>query len=99
MVGTALPSSRLLTSTNVLRFGPAAFPSWISALPAALFCAYAPLELRLALASEQAQVFEEIRTRALRSSAVEAAGCLDYVVNYYPSGTKQLPPYCFFRPK
>jgi len=95
MVATALPSSRWLTNTKVLRFRPAVFPSSISALPAALFCAYAPLQLRLALASEQAEVFEEMRTRALRSSAVEAAGCLDYVVNYYASGTKQLPPYCF----
>lgn len=35
IVEIALPSSRLLMNTNVLRFGPAALPSAVSALPAA----------------------------------------------------------------
>jgi hypothetical protein len=34
-----------------------------------------------ALASEQTQIFEEMRTRALKSGAGEAARCLEYVVN------------------
>ena len=30
-----------------------------------------------------------MRVKALQSSATDAADCLQYVVNYYPSGTKQ----------
>ncbi len=60
------------------------------ALGSALFFDYAPLKVRLMLASEQTQIFDEMRTRALKSSAAEAAGCLEYVVSYYPSGTKQV---------
>ena len=30
-----------------------------------------------------------MRLGALRSDPAEAAGCLEYVVSYYPSGTKQ----------
>lgn len=59
-------------------------------LTTALFVGYAPLKLRLALASEQTQIFEEMRTKALKSGVAEAAGCLEYVANYYPSGTKQV---------
>jgi hypothetical protein len=43
----------------------------------------------LAFASEQTRIFEEMRTRAVRSDVATAAGCLENVVNYYPSGTKQ----------
>ena len=57
----------------------------------ALFIGYAPLKLRLAFASEQVHIFDEMRDKALRSDASGAAGCLEYVVNYYPSGTKQEP--------
>jgi hypothetical protein len=56
---------------------------------AALFVGYAPLKLRLAFASEQVHIFDEMRDKALHSDASGAAGCLEYVVNYYPSGTKQ----------
>ena len=59
-------------------------------LATTLLVAYAPLKLRLAFASEQTQIFEEMRTKALKSSVAEAAGCLEYVANYYPSGTKQV---------
>ncbi len=55
-----------------------------------LFVGYAPLKLRLAFASEQVHIFDEMRDEALHSDASGAAGCLDYVVNYYPSGTKQV---------
>jgi len=60
------------------------------ALNVLLFIGYAPLKLQLMLASEQIQIFEEMRGRALQASPSEAAGCLEYVVGYYPSGTKQV---------
>jgi hypothetical protein len=56
-----------------------------------LFIGYAPAKLRLAFASEQVHIFDEMRDKALHSDASGAAGCLEYVVNYYPSGTKQEP--------
>jgi hypothetical protein len=63
----------------------------LAVVSVALFIGYAPLKLRLALASEQIQVFDEMRAKALYANASGAAGCLEYVVNYYPSGTKQEP--------
>lgn len=60
------------------------------AIATALLVGYAPLKLRLAFASEQTQIFEDMRTKALKSGVAEAAGCLEYVANYYPSGTKQV---------
>ena len=54
-----------------------------------LFIGYAPLKLRVALASKQVRIFDEMRDKALHSDPSGAAGCLEYVVNYYPSGTKQ----------
>lgn len=56
-----------------------------------LFWSYGSLKIRVSYASEQTLIFEEMRTRALSSDAVGAAGCLQYVVGYYPSGTKQNP--------
>jgi hypothetical protein len=47
------------------------------------------LTIRVVFASEQTKIFEEMRTRALQSDPAGAAGCLEYVVNYYPSGSKQ----------
>jgi hypothetical protein len=54
-----------------------------------LFWSYGWLKVRVAFASEQTQIFDEMRTRALQSDAAEAASCLEYVVGYYPSGSKQ----------
>ena len=54
-----------------------------------LFWSYGSLTIRLALASEQTKIFDEMRTQALQSDAAGAAGCLEYVVGYYPSGSKQ----------
>src|SRR5262245_41006246 len=54
-----------------------------------LFWSHGWLTIRVAWASEQTQVFEEMRARALQSSATEAAACLQYVVHYYESGSKQ----------
>ena len=56
-----------------------------------LFIGYAPLKLSVAFASEQVHIFDEMRDKALHSDAPGAAGYLEYVVNYYPSGTKQEP--------
>jgi len=47
------------------------------------------LTIRVAWASEQTKIFDEMRTRALTSDPAGAAGCLEYVVGYYPSGSKQ----------
>lgn len=54
-----------------------------------LFWSYGWLKVQVAFASEQTQIFDEMRTRALQSDAAEAADCLQYVVGYYPSGSKQ----------
>ena len=48
------------------------------------------LSLRLAFAEDQTAIFEEMREKAMRSKPHEAAACLEYAVNYYPSGTKQV---------
>jgi len=49
------------------------------------------LKVHVAFASEQVHIFDEMRDQALHSDASGAAGCLEYVVSYYPSGTKQEP--------
>jgi hypothetical protein len=54
-----------------------------------LFLNYGSLKIEVAFASEQTQIFEEMRTQALQSDAAGAATCLRYIVRYYPSGTKQ----------
>jgi hypothetical protein len=58
-------------------------------LTGALLWNYGSLKLRVAFASEQTQIFEEMRTKALQSDPAGAAGCLEYVAGYYPSGSKQ----------
>jgi len=47
------------------------------------------LTIRVAWAEEQTKIFAEMRTRALQSDVAEAASNLEYVVGYYPSGSKQ----------
>jgi hypothetical protein len=54
-----------------------------------LFWNCAWLTIHVAFASEQTDIFEDMRTQALKTGVTEAAGCLQYVVLYYPSGTKQ----------
>ena len=54
-----------------------------------LFWSHGWLTIRVAWASEQNKIFDEMRTRALASDPADAAGCLEYVVSYYPSGSKQ----------
>lgn len=58
-------------------------------LSACLYWNHASTTIRVAFASEQTKIFEEMRTRALQTDATGAAACLEYVVGYYPSGTKQ----------
>ena len=54
-----------------------------------LFWSYGWLKIGVSFASEQTQIFEDMRTKALQSDVAGAACCLEYVVGYYPSGTKQ----------
>jgi len=56
-----------------------------------LFWSFGSLKIRVALASEQTKLFEDMRSRALAGDAADAADCLEYVIWYYPSGTKQQP--------
>jgi hypothetical protein len=55
-----------------------------------LFWSYGYLHLQAAFADEQTHVFDEARTRAIQSaSPSDIAASLEYVVIYYPSGSKQ----------
>jgi hypothetical protein len=54
-----------------------------------LFWKHGWLTIRVAFASEQTQIFEDMRAKALQSDAGSAADCLRYAVWYYPSGSKQ----------
>jgi hypothetical protein len=54
-----------------------------------LFWNHGSLKIRVAFASGQTKNFDEMRTKALQSDAMGAADCLNYIVNYYPSGSKQ----------
>jgi len=51
---------------------------------------YGKLRLQLTMANEQVKIFESMRLKALAASPKEAAECLQYVQNYYPSGNKQV---------
>ncbi len=51
---------------------------------------YLPLSLRVAFADEQTEIFDAMRSQALAGDTTEAARCLQYVVSYYPTGTKQI---------
>ena len=53
------------------------------------FWSYGLLKIRVAWADDQIKIFDEMRTQALQSDAHGAVGYLQYIVNYYPSGTKQ----------
>ena len=55
-----------------------------------LFWNYGWLKIHAAFAEEQTRIFEDMRIKALQSTApADIAGSLQYVVWYYPSGTKQ----------
>ncbi|MBE0541506.1 MAG: hypothetical protein IH623_08985 [Verrucomicrobia bacterium] len=50
---------------------------------------HARLKIEVAFAEEQTRIFEQMRQQAIGDSASGVAESLAYVVNYYPSGTKQ----------
>lgn len=52
---------------------------------------YFTLLLRATHAEEQVAIFVDMRNKALETDPREAVGYLEYAVNYYPSGTKQIP--------
>jgi hypothetical protein len=62
----------------------------VLALAGKLFWDAGLLQVRVAFANEQIGIFEDVRVRALLADAAGAAGSLDYIVRYYPSGTKQV---------
>jgi hypothetical protein len=55
-----------------------------------LFCliTYIGTSVQIAFADEQTAIFEEMRRQTQESAAVDV-GYLEYVLAYYPSGTKQ----------
>jgi len=58
----------------------------------ALFWKYSLLKVRTKWANEQTKIFEEMRARALKNDSIpNTALSLEYIVKYYPSGTKQEP--------
>src|SRR4051812_19866349 len=79
---TIITDKRLTVALGVLCFG-------FMVLSGCIFWQYGWLKIHVASASEQTHIFEQMRTRALQSDIAGAAGCLEYVVSYYPSGTKQ----------
>jgi hypothetical protein len=48
------------------------------------------LHIRQAFAEEQTEVIEATRNQALKAEVKKEAELLEYIVNYYPSGTKQI---------
>ncbi|MGV3756924.1 MAG: hypothetical protein ACO1QS_16205 [Verrucomicrobiota bacterium] len=54
-----------------------------------LFWSYATLKIQTKFAQEQIALFTEMSNRSMAGNPAQAAECLSYVVNYYPSGTKQ----------
>lgn len=50
---------------------------------------YARLKIEVAFAEEQTRIFEDMRKQGSSGSPTGAAESLAYVLNYYPSGSKQ----------
>ena len=78
----------------------AAYRRWVSSLAVAvtllavlccwLFWKHAWLVIEVAFATEQTEIFDDMRAKSLAASnPAEIAGYLEYAVRYYPSGTKQ----------
>lgn len=51
---------------------------------------YVVLAVHVALANEQTQIFEQMRSQALEATPEKAVEYLEYAAYYYPSGTKQV---------
>jgi hypothetical protein len=47
--------------------------------------------LRLGFADDQTDIFEDMRIQASQAEPSKAVEYLDYTVNYYPSGSRQVP--------
>jgi len=54
-----------------------------------LLWSYTTLRSQTESARDQIAYFSEMSNRSLAGNPAQAAECLAYVVNYYPSGTKQ----------
>ena len=50
---------------------------------------HARLKIEVAFAEEQTRIFQQMHQQAMEGSPSGAAESLAYVVNHYPSGTKQ----------
>jgi hypothetical protein len=73
---------RLTVLIGVVCFGLIVLCGW-------LFWKHGWLTIQVAFASEQTQIFEDMRAKALENDAGTAADCLRYTIWYYPSGSKQ----------
>jgi hypothetical protein len=72
----------------------AKYGAWLMAasgcITIALAIAYTSLELRVAFADDQVAIFRFMEAGANQSTDPQkVTGYLQYLVNYYPSGTKQ----------
>ncbi len=71
---------------STIALGVLAFLSVVCA--GLLFAKYEFQAIRIARALDQVEIFDSMRKKALASTGAEAADCLEYVVGYYPSGTR-----------
>ncbi len=47
------------------------------------------LQIRIAFAEDQTKIFDEMREKAVSFDSTAAVTYLKYIINYYPSGSKQ----------
>lgn len=77
------------SSTKKLRVLCASLAAALLAILIWQTISYALLNLHVIFAEEQTDIFSAMREKAAGGDAKAAAGALEYVVSYYPSGTKQ----------
>jgi hypothetical protein len=70
--------------------------AWFGIILLIAFAAYREIELvvtklKIPFADDQTAIFEEFREKLERADSEDAAKYLGYFLNYYPSGTKQVP--------
>lgn len=78
---TAMNSRHLVTLVGVFCL--------LSVIATSLLWLYGRQSLEISFAEEQTAIFEEMRSKAVQGSPTTAAECLQYVVAYYPTGSKQ----------